>query len=318
MEELHNINRRSFIKKTAAAALATAWAGTPLAAVAARNEVIRLTILHTNDVHSRIDPFPMDGTRYQGLGGVARRAAIIKQIRATERNVLLLDAGDTVQGTPYFNFFKGQVEMEMMSKLQYDAATVGNHDFDNGPEGLVYMMQYARFPFLVANYDFTDTALRGTTNAWKIFHKQGVKIGVFGIGVQLQGLVNPQLCKGVIYQDPVPIAHQLAYELKNKHKCNMVICLSHLGYDLANQMCDTKLAAATSHIDLIIGGHSHTFMPQPEAVKNKEGQLVYINQVGFAGINLGRIDFELHRTKGKNKIISGTALTVAPKNNGAV
>src|SRR5690606_10424170 len=148
--------------------------------------------LHTNDMHSRIEPFPMDGGKYQGLGGVARRAALVESIRSTQRNVLLLDAGDIVQGTPYFNLFGGKPELELMSRMKYDAATLGNHEFDNGPDGLLYMLQYARFPVVIANYDLSNTVLKGKTKEYTIFKKQGIRIGVFGLGIELAGLVDPR------------------------------------------------------------------------------------------------------------------------------
>ena len=312
MEESHAINRRRFLKQ--AGTLAAFSAVSMRAMALASDEHLPLTILHTNDVHSRIEPFPMDGSRFQGLGGVARRATLVEQIRQEQRNVLLLDAGDMVQGTPYFNLFGGKVELELMSKMGYDAGTFGNHEFDNGLEGLAGMMAYANFPFLTANYDFSDTILQGKTRDYRIFKKQGLRIGVFGLGIELAGLVDPTLCQGVRYLDPIAIANEIAARLKNDYKCSLVICLSHLGYRYGNgKVSDQVLAAQTRYIDLIIGGHTHTFMPEPEAIRNLEGDLTVINQVGFAGINLGRLDYEFERKSGKGKLVTAGMYEVSPQ-----
>lgn len=303
MEESHAINRRSFLKR--AGTLAAFSAANVPAWALAKDEHLSLTVLHTNDVHSRIEPFPMDGSRNQGLGGVARRATLVEKIRAQQRNVLLLDAGDMVQGTPYFNLFGGKVELELMSKMGYDAGTFGNHEFDNGLVGLADMLPYANFPFLTANYDFRDTILYGKTRDYIIFKKQGLRIGVFGLGIQLSGLVDPMLSRGVRYLDPITVANEIAAQLKNDYKCSLVICLSHLGYRYDNgQVSDQVLAAQTRHIDLIIGGHTHTFMPAPEPIRNLNGEVTIINQVGFAGINLGRLDYVFERESGKKQLVT--------------
>ena len=291
------INRRKFIKAggLAAAALST----NPFGATAAE-DLVKLTILHTNDVHSRIEPFPMDGSRNQGLGGVARRAALIKEIRSAEENVLLLDAGDIFQGTPYFNLYGGEVEMKLMTAMGYDAATMGNHDFDNGLEGFHKQLPHADFPIICSNYDFSNTLLKGATRPYKIFKKQGLKIGVFGVGIELKGLVEDKNYGDTVYIDPVAKANEMASLLKNDLDCDLVICLSHLGYSYkSNKVSDQVLAAQTRNIDLIIGGHTHTFMDVPEDVKNLNGGITTINQVGFAGINLGRVDYYFEKYKGK-------------------
>lgn len=311
MEESHTVNRRNFLKQAGVFAAVSAMGGIPSMTLA-NDEHVSLTILHTNDVHSRIEPFPMDGSRNQGLGGVARRATLVEQIRGEQRNVLLLDAGDMVQGTPYFNLFGGKVELELMSKMGYDAGTFGNHEFDNGLEGLAAMLPYATFPFLTANYDFSDTILNKKTRDHLIFKKQGVRIGIFGLGIQLAGLVDPTLCQGVRYLDPITVANEIAARLKYDHKCNLVVCLSHLGYRYGdNQVSDRVLAANTRFIDLIIGGHTHTFMPNPEPIRNLEGDLTVVNQVGFAGINLGRLDYVFERKSGKKKLVTASAYEIS-------
>jgi 5'-nucleotidase len=291
MEELQKTNRRRFIKTSGIALTSVIWAGSALDALAGV-EVKKLTILHTNDVHSRIEPFPMDGSRNQGLGGVARRAALIKKIRATEKNVLLLDAGDIFQGTPYFNLFGGELEMKLMSDMGYDASAMGNHDFDNGIEGFYKQLPHANFPIIMSNYDFSDTVMHSSYLPYKTFHKNGLKIGVFGLGIELKGLVEEKKYKETRYLDPVAKGNEIAALLKHDHQCDLVICLSHLGYQYKeNKVSDQVLAKSTRNIDLIIGGHTHTFMDRPEDVMNLDGKITTINQVGWAGINLGRIDY---------------------------
>jgi 5'-nucleotidase len=196
------INRRKFIKNGSIVAAATALSIDSLDAVAS-GEIKRLTILHTNDVHSRIEPFPMDGSRNQGLGGVARRSSLIKKIRAEEKNVLLLDAGDIFQGTPYFNLYGGELEIKLMSDMGYDAAAMGNHDFDNGVEGFYKQLPHANFPILVSNYDFSDTVLHQSTRPYKVFNKAGLKVGVFGLGIELKGLVGEKNYGGTVSRIPL-------------------------------------------------------------------------------------------------------------------
>ena len=304
------INRRNFIKTGVIATAATALSLDTLDALAS-GEVKKLTILHTNDVHSRIEPFPMDGSRNQGLGGVARRAALIKKVRLQEPNVLLLDAGDIFQGTPYFNLYGGELEIKLMSDMGYDGATMGNHDFDNGVEGFYRQLPHANFPILVSNYDFSDTVMHKSTQHYKIFNKQGLKIGVFGIGLELKGLVGEQNYKGTIYQDPILKANETADLLKNEFMCDLVICLSHLGYKYAdNKVSDQTLALNNDNIDLIIGGHTHTFLREPQDVKNRAGKITTINQVGFAGINLGRVDYYFEQYRGK-KLLTSSPYTIS-------
>lgn len=311
MEELRAINRRSFLKQAVVLTASSAMGGTVLPTLANEDQ-INLTILHTNDVHSRIEPFPMDGSRYQGLGGVARRAALVASIRRERRNVLLLDAGDMVQGTPYFNLFDGKLEVELMSKMGYDAGTFGNHEFDNGLAGLEKIIPYANFPFLTANYDFSNTPLDGKTHDDVILKRQGIKIGIFGLGIQLDGLVDPNHCRDVVYLDPIATANATAARLKHDYKCSLVICLSHLGYKYnEDKVSDLILAQNTRHIDLIIGGHTHTFMPTPETIRNLDGEATTINQVGFGGINLGRLDYRFDRITGKNRLANAGTYEIA-------
>ncbi len=293
-------NRRRFIKQSSLGILGLTLL--PEASFA-KKEDVKITILHTNDMHSHIHPFT--NGRNKGLGGMAQRAGIINSIRAKERNVLLLDAGDIFQGTPYFNFYGGELEFKLMSEMKYDASTIGNHDFDNGLEGLYKQLKHAQFPFLIANYDFSQTILRDTFKPYKTFNKQGVKIGVFGIGIELQGLVPKKLYGKTIYQNPVEKGNYYASLLRKKEKCDLVICLSHLGFKYkTNKISDITLASKTRNIDLIIGGHTHTFLKKPVTIQNLDKKEVLINQVGWGGINLGRIDFNFSQNSGLKKILS--------------
>lgn len=302
-------NRRDFLKLVSSGAVGLGLAGIPYD-VFAKRSIAKITILHTNDVHSHIDPFPANHPKYPGLGGIAQRAAIIDDIRNKEKNVLLLDAGDIFQGTPYFNLFGGEVEMKLMSKLGYDAGTIGNHDFDNGVEGLANQMVHANFPLLMTNYDFSDTPMKGKTQPYKIFEKDDVRIGVFGIGIELQGLVDKKMYGNTVYLDPLEKAALTAHKLKNEEKCDLVICLSHLGYKYPDdKVSDEILAKKSLNIDLIIGGHTHTFIDKPYVYKNRDGKDVRVAQVGWAGIKLGRIDFFVDR-KLRKLTADGTTLKV--------
>lgn len=297
------MNRRQFVKNISAGSFLLSTGHFSLKNLAdLKPEMVKLTILHTNDVHSRIDPFPLDGSANQGLGGAARRATLLKKIRAAEENVLLLDAGDIFQGTPYFNVYGGEIELKLMSEMGYDAATIGNHDFDGGIEQLAKQLKNANFPLLIANYDFSDTPMANKTLPYKVFKKDGLRIGVFGIGIELKSLVPDALYGNTIYNDPLSIANKTAEKLRFEEKCDYVICLSHLGYryDRANEMhkiSDIKLAENSRHINLIIGGHTHTFLSKPDMRKNADGEAVIVNQVGWGGILLGRIDVVFERTK---------------------
>lgn len=285
------LNRRSFLKKTGIGAGLALAGGFPFESMAGPRGT-RLTILHTNDVHSRLEPFGDDGGKFAGQGGVVARLALINSIRAEQDNVLLLDAGDIFQGTPYFNLYKGEPEMKAMTAMGYDAATMGNHDFDAGAAGFAAQLPHANFPILMANYDFTNTPLEGKTQPYKVFRKGGLKIGVFGIGIQLKGLVPDDAYGNTVYIEPVQVAQTTADTLRRKEKCDMVICLSHLGYEYDyRKVSDKILAKETSGIDIIIGGHTHTFLDKPTVMKNKAGRDVVINQVGWAGLRLGRLDY---------------------------
>lgn len=302
------MNRREFLKETAltgGALLASSII--PFDAFAAA-ENRKLTILHTNDVHSRLEPFPMDGSRNAGMGGVAARAALIKEIRAEAENVLLLDAGDIFQGTPFFNLYKGEPEIKAMSLMGYDAATIGNHDFDAGMENLATQLNHANFPMLVCNYDFTNTPMEGKTIPYKIFNKGNIKVGVLGIGIEGKGLIPDNLFGNTVYKNPIECANKTAEELKKKG-CDMIICLSHLGDKYSDdKISDEILAKECFDIDLIIGGHTHRFFTEPRKYTNRRGGDTLVNQVGWAGIQLGRLDYSFGRSQKKNLVKSNTVV----------
>ena len=303
------MKRREFIEKTAASSALLSLGLSLSSFDTAKTK--QLTVLHTNDVHSYIDPFPADHPRNANMGGVARRAALIESIRKENPNVLLLDAGDIFQGTPYFNYYGGELEFKLMSMMKYDASTIGNHDFDNGLQGLYAQLPHATFDFISANYDFKNTVMDGFVKPYKIFDKNGIKVGVFGLGVELQDLVDKKMYGETVYNYPVETAQDMVRILKKEQKCDLVICLSHIGYSYRNEpnkICDLNLATLTKDIDMIIGGHTHTFLDKPTVVKNLEGKDVLVNQVGCYGINLGRID--VFFDSDKNKIHEGRSIVV--------
>ncbi|MBB68541.1 MAG: metallophosphatase [Flavobacteriaceae bacterium] len=301
------MKRRKFIKNSAASTALLSLSG--LSISCSENKTVKITVLHTNDVHSHIDPFGPNDVKNPNKGGVSRRATLIQKLRNENPNTLLLDAGDIFQGTPYFNYFGGALEFKLMSLLNYDVATIGNHDFDNGIEGLYAQLPHAKFDFISANYDFQNTVMNTHVKPYKVFYKGGIKIGVFGLGVELKGLVNPDAFKETRYLNPVEIAQDMSRILKLEEKCDLIICLSHLGYrydEKPQKISDIKLARATENIDLIIGGHTHTFLNEPTKETNAAGKTVLINQVGCYGLYLGKIDFyfESENIRVKSKVVS--------------
>ena len=299
-------NRREFLRLLGTGTAGALALSTPLSVFAA-DDLKQLTILHTNDFHSHIDPFGNDVPRNAGEGGMAKRATLIKQIRSESKHVLLFDAGDIYQGTPYFNYFKAQLDFELMTMMGYDAATLGNHEFDNGLEGIRSQLKYAGFPFINSNYDFSDTILAGMTIPYKIFKSGGIKVGVYGLGVELQGLVDPKNYGKTVYNDPLKTALRMEKMLIEEHNTDLIICLSHLGYSYKdNTVSDKVIASQTLNTDLIIGGHTHTFLDKPDLIMNKSGKEVVVNQVGFGGLILGRVDFYFSKQKSIRKNKSST------------
>ncbi|HEY3389652.1 MAG TPA: metallophosphatase [Prolixibacteraceae bacterium] len=290
-------NRREFLRLLSTGAAGALALSTPLSVLAA-DDFKQITILHTNDFHSHIDPFGKDVPRNAGEGGMAKRAALIKKIRSESRHVLLFDAGDIYQGTPYFNYFKAQLDFELMTMMGYDGATLGNHEFDNGLEGIRSQLKFAGFPFINSNYDFSDTILAGMTLPYKIFRTGGIKVGVYGLGIELQGLVDSKNYGKTRYNDPLQTALKMEKMLREEHDTDLIICLSHLGYSYKDKtVSDKVIASQTLHTDLIIGGHTHTFLDKPDLILNKSGKEVVVNQVGFGGLILGRVDFYMSKQK---------------------
>ena len=303
------MKRREFIQQTAAASALIGFGGIGLSSFTSTSK--KITILHTNDVHSHIDAFGPDDGRNPNQGGVARRASLIDAIRKENPNTLLVDAGDIFQGTPYFNYYGGELEFKLMSMLKYDVATIGNHDFDNGIDGLYAQLPHAKFDFVSANYDFSNTIMDTHVKPYRIIIKDGIKIGIFGLGILLEGLVEKRLYKETKYLDPTESSQEMTRILKEDEKCDLIICLSHLGYNYRNRperISDLNLAETTRHIDLIIGGHTHTFLKKPTVVKNIDGKNMLVNQVGCYGINLGKIDF--YFDSNKNMAANGTSIIV--------
>ncbi|HSV87069.1 MAG TPA: metallophosphatase [Bacteroidales bacterium] len=268
---------------------------------AAINQNLRkVTILHTNDTHSRLDPFPPGDPDYPGMGGYARRAAFISQVRRNDPEILLLDAGDIFQGTPYFNMFGGVPELKLMSLMGYDAATMGNHELDNGLQGFSKVLPYAQFPFVSSNYDFSHTILHEKIMRYLVLRRNGIKIGIYGLGINLSGLVSPALFEGTFYLDPVEVARDTETILKNRFNCDLIICLSHLGYQYNHQqISDLKLSGETSFTDIVIGGHTHTILDTPVVVNNARNHPVTIVQTGYGGVRIGMIDVVFDKNTGE-------------------
>lgn len=267
----------------------------------ASGELIKLTMLHTNDMHCHIDPFPESDAEYPGRGGIVRLATLVSKCRSENPNLLLLDAGDMFQGTPYFNYFKGDIMLKLMSKIGYDAGTIGNHEFDNGLEGIASALKFAKFPIVTSNYDFSDTLLSGLVKNHLILKKGGIKIGIYGLGIELQGLVGNLNYGNTRYLDPLATALKMEHLLKKEHSCDLVICISHLGFSYEHsKISDSSLAPQTKYTDLIVGGHTHTFLEKPLELKNAEGKLILVNQAGWAALAAGKIEFIFDRM-GKKK-----------------
>jgi len=295
------INRRKFLTKTAgfSAALVLPRSFCFLEThVEAANDTV-LTILHTNDTHSQIDPLP-GNDRNAGKGGVARRATLVKKIRRANPNSLLIDAGDVFQGTPYFNFFKGEVEYKAMSAIGYDVGTLGNHEFDNGVDDLAAALKFANFDIVSANYDVKGTPLEQRVKPYVVKTVGGIRVGLFGMGVSPVGLIAPNNFKGITFIDPVVAARDVVKTLREKESCSLVVAMSHLGYyerPRQNSVGDSQVAAQVDGIDFIASGHTHTFMKEPVMQKQPCGAETMIFQVGKSGINLGRVDFTFRSGK---------------------
>ena len=312
MEEFKSMDRRKFIKKTSLGLLALPLISNNHWSLRSEKKK-KITILHTNDIHSHIDPFNKNHKKYAGMGGMRKLGGLIQEIRVLEKNILLLDSGDIFQGTPYFNKYKGEVEFKIMSHLGYDASTMGNHDFDNGIEGFKKMLPHSSFPFLCSNYDFSNTILHGETKTHLVKELDGIKVGLFGIGIELNGLVEKRQFKETKYLDPIEQANYYAKKLKEDYHCDLIICLSHLGYSYDhNKISDLVLAKKSENINIILGGHTHTFLQEATKMTNKINQTVLVNQAGWGALSLGRIDVEF--TNKGNTNIELSAIEFLKKN----
>lgn len=258
----------------------------------------QLLILHTNDTHSCVIPLNpnLADTMLAGRGGFLRRAAMIDQMRKEDKELLLLDSGDFSQGSPYYTMFKGDVETELMNIMGYDAATIGNHEFDFGLDNMARLFKKVNFPIVCANYDFTGTVVEGLVKPYVVIKRKGVKIGIFGLSPKLEGLVMASTCAGVKYLDPIKTANDIADKLKNEEKCDVVICLSHLGWDEAG-LNDMEMMAKTRNIDLVLGGHSHSYFQKLNYVRNLDGKEIPNDQNGKHGIFVGKITLNLEKGK---------------------
>ena len=288
------INRRTFL--TTSAAFGVTVAGFPRELLKASAADTVITILHTNDTHSQIDPLPASDAN-AGKGGIARRATIVKRVRKENPNTLLVDAGDVLQGTPYFNFYKGEVEYKAMSAVGYDVGTLGNHEFDNGVEALAAALKFANFDIVSANYDVKGTVLEPRVKRYVVKTVGGIKIGLFGLGVSPAGLITPDNFKGVTYIDPVVAACEMVKKLREEERCALVVCMSHSGYFEDGQKGDSFIASQVDGIDFIASGHTHTFMEKPVMQTQPCGAKTMIFQVGKSGIYVGRVDFTFRSGK---------------------
>lgn len=248
-----------------------------------------LIILQTSDVHSRIEPINQKGDRNFNEGGFVRRATFLDQFRKEHKNVLLFDCGDISQGTPYYNMFRGEVEVKLMNVMKYDAMTIGNHEFDFDVDNMERIFKMADFPVVCANYNLDATVLKDVVKPYVILERFGLKIGVFGLGAKPEGLIQANKCEGVVYEDPIRVSNEVAAELKEKG-CDLVVCLSHLGVQM-----DRNLVAKTRNIDVILGGHSHTFMKGPQNYQNLDGKEVPLMHTGKSGVRVGRLDLTVKR-----------------------
>lgn len=249
-----------------------------------------LYILHTSDTHSRLEPVEADAAdENAGRGGAVRRATFIRQFRAEHPNTLVFDCGDFSQGTPYYNFYQGEIEVKMMNLMGYDAMTIGNHEFDFGMENMARLFRLAQFPVVCANYGVEGTPLEGLVKPYVVIERDGLRIGVFGLAPRMEGLVQGSKCEGVEYRDPVRTAQETANLLREEERCDVVVCLSHLGIRglMPDDACDETLAVNTSGIDLILGGHSHTFMEKPQVFRNAAGSDVPVFHTGKNGVYVG-------------------------------
>ena len=292
------INRRKFLSTSAAFGAGIIALPPRFTSVATADETV-ITILHTNDTHSQIDPLP-DNDQNAGKGGVARRATLVKRIRKENPNTLLVDAGDAFQGTPYFNFYKGEVEYKSMSAIGYDAGTLGNHEFDNGVDTLAAALRFATFDIVSSNYDVKGTPLETRVKPYVVKTVGGIRVGLFGLGISPVALITPANFTGITYLDPIETSKTIVKTLRGTERCALVVAMSHLGFyknPRPRDVGDGQVASQVDGIDFIASGHNHTFMEQPERIKQPCGKETLVFQVGRSGINVGRVDFTFRSGK---------------------
>ena len=256
-----------------------------------------IEILHTNDTHSCILPLNpnLKDTTVAGRGGYLRRIAMLKEERKNNPDLLLFDSGDFSQGSPFYTLFKGDVEIGLMNRMGYDAATIGNHEFDFGLENMARIFRMAKFPIVCANYDFTGTPVEGTVKPWIVLKRKGVRIGVFGICPEMDGLVDANKCQGVKYLDPVKTADEVAHMLRKEKKCDVVVCISHLGWDMQQNVDDDQMLRANHDIDIVLGGHSHTYFKTLKYAPNADGKLIPDDQNGKHAVFVGKIKLKVEK-----------------------
>lgn len=257
----------------------------------------QIEILHTNDTHSCILPLSKNlaDTVVAGRGGFVRRLEFVNRERKNDPQLLLFDSGDFSQGSPYYTLFHGDVEVELMNLMGYDAVTIGNHEFDFGMENMARLFKKAKFPVVCCNYDFTGTPLEGLVKPYVVIERKGVKVGVFGVGPELEGLVDEKNCSGVKYEDPEDAAARVVKTLREKEKCDVVVCLSHLGWDDSDDDGDKELMSKTEGIDIVLGGHSHSYFNELKYVKNAAGEEVPNDQNGKHGVFVGKIVLDFNK-----------------------
>ena len=258
----------------------------------------QLTILHTNDTHSTILPLNpnLEDPIKAGNGGFMRRIAMLKAEREKDPELLYLDSGDFSQGSGYYTMFKGDVEVGLMNMMGVDASTIGNHEFDFGLDNMARLFKMANFPIVCSNYDFKGTVLEKLVKPYLILKRDGMKIGIFGLSPELEGLVRGANCEGVVFKDPAKTANEMVKILRDKKKCDVVICLSHLGYDYEEQpeqYSDNVVFTKTHGIDLVLGGHSHSYMETPVYLKDADGKTVTLFHTGRNGTFVGTYEMTL-------------------------
>ena len=256
----------------------------------------QLVILHTNDTHSTIMPLNenLDNRDLTGRGGFLRRINMLKEQRQQHPDLLLFDSGDFSQGSGFYTLFKGEVEIGLMNQMGYDAVTIGNHEFDFGLDNMARLFRQATFPIVCSNYDCTGTVLEGLVKPYITLQRNGVKIGVFALAPPLKGLVSDANCQGLTFLDPAQTAQKYIDILRRQEKVDLVICISHLGWEVSVYP-DEKFLRETVGCDLVLGGHTHTYMPTLQYAPDKTGKRIPVDQNGKHGVFVGKLILNLEK-----------------------